>query len=182
MARTFVFEGADLVGKSTTAKVLAEQNSFRLERNVAVRDTYQLLSSVIDDIERARLRQMCVGTTTLFDRWQLISDIIYCSYIYSTESRLMPFMEEFFEQCNKAGIVFCIFHCSDEAELEKRYAERGDAERNLAEIKVIQRAYLDFFSVGLGKHLQHVLIDTANKSPEDVIIETKQCIKILGGC
>lgn len=182
MARTFVFEGADLVGKSTTAKMLAEQNSFRLERNVTVRDTYQLLLSVTDDIERARTRNICRGATTLFDRWQLVSDVIYNNYIFKKESKLEPYLTELYEQCKKSGVVFFVFLCNDKAELSERFAIRGDDERTLEEIIELQDAYKDFFTKGAGKNLNWLAIDTAGKKPEEVVNEVRSYIELLGGC
>lgn len=181
MARTFVSEGPDLVGKSTTVKAIAEANSFRIERNVAVKDAYQLVATIIDDIERARMRQVCGGTVTLFDRWQLISDLIYSEYVYKESSRLAPLVEIFLDQCTKAGIVFLVFKCSDLVELEQRYVLRGDDERTFEEIKIIQDGYINFFTEGVGRHLHHVIVDTAYKTPEDVTAEVQKSIKLLGG-
>lgn len=181
MAKTFIFEGSDLVGKSTTARAIAEKNSFRLERNVTVHDTYQLLASICEDMERARVRNTCGGTTTIFDRWQLISDVVYNDCLFGSVSRVMPFISEFAVECKKVGIYFIVLTCSDKEELVRRYDFRGDEARSLTEILAIHEAYLNFFQNGIGKRFPHIIVDVANKSVDTVITEVEGYINCLGG-
>lgn len=181
MAKTFIFEGSDLVGKSTTARAIAEKNSFRLERNVTVHDAYQLLASICEDMERARVRNTGGGTITLFDRWQLISDIVYNDCLFGSMSRVMPFVNEFALECKKVGIYFIILTCSDKEELVRRYNHRGDDDCTLTEVLAVHEAYLNFFQNGVGRRFPHIIVDVANKSVDSVISEVEGYIYSLGG-
>lgn len=181
MAKTFVFEGSDLVGKSTTARAIAEKNSFRLERNVTVHDAYQLVASICEDIERARVRNSCGGTTTLFDRWQLVSDIVYNDCLFGSYSRVLPFINEFALECKKAGIYFIVLTCSDKEELTRRYNHRGDDDCTLEEVLAVHEAYISFFTKGAGMRFPHVIIDVTDKSIAEVINEVEGYIRRLGG-
>lgn len=165
-----VLEGPECTGKSTQAQILAERYSCSISKRVRTGGRFQMLSAVFSDISQQVLRTSGVyggETLVLFDRWQLVSDIVYEKHCYNRKSILEPLMSILANACKDANICIVYMAISEE-EMLRRFRLRGDKLRTLEEAVIVRQAYEDFFEFCL---LPYIRIDVDSMTVDEVTKE-----------
>lgn len=166
-----VLEGPECTGKSTVARKLCERHSIKLVKNVRIPNRFQLLASVIGDIENelVRTRDVLGKRPIVFDRWMLISDIIYEKYCYNTDSILEPLLPALGPVMAQAGVVI-VYITISQPEMLRRFESRGDLLRTKEEAIITHNAYDTFFQKW-GKKLPCVTIQADGLTEEQLYDE-----------
>jgi deoxyadenosine/deoxycytidine kinase len=166
--KCLVLVGPECTGKTTQARMITENYSSKLVKNIRVKDRFQMLANVINDIQQMVIRTSW-GTSespVVFDRWQLIDDIIYEKYCYGSESIMEPLLPVLGKACKDAGILF-VYLTIAEDEMVSRFAERGDLLRTIEEAVITRKAYQEFFRTNRAI-LPHIKIDVTGMTPEEL--------------
>jgi thymidylate kinase len=178
-----VLEGPDCTGKTTVVQRFAEEYSCATHKRVRTKDRYAMLSSIFNDINQ-QLMRTSVGSgdsLVVFDRWQLVSDIVYEKFCYGKDSILEPLYPVLGKVCHTANILV-IYMTIDKDEMVSRFNIRGDRLRTVEEVIRVHEAYEKMFSkTGIGQNLPHVLLDVTGMSPDSVYERIKDIINANGG-
>lgn len=177
-----VFEGPECVGKTTIVQRLADEFSCPVEKRVRNKNKFEMLSTIIDDIRKQQLRTS-VGegdSLVLFDRWQLVSDVVYEKYCYGSESILEPLYPILSDECIDINIVIIYLNVDKDVMLD-RFRTRGDKLRTIEEASRVYDAYHDMFHNCLGRSLPYVEIDTTNDSMDEAYNHVLNFISRIGG-
>lgn len=147
MCKMIVFEGPECAGKTTVVSRIADEFSARVQKGVRIADRFQLMKSVVDDIT-TQLVRTSVGngeSLVLVDRWPAISDIVYEKYCYNTTSVMESVLPNLRNVLKDANITI-VYLRTTQAEMVKRFCERGDKLRTLDEAIRTYDAYEKFFN------------------------------------
>ena len=174
-AVTIIFEGGECAGKSSVVKELAERFTCAYDKRVGIRNPMWLLNTVTDDLMKMQMRFHSLPSITLFDRWQGISDFIYQPMFSCTPSILTPHMDLMADTLHRYN-GFIVFLDVDDKTIKQRYVARGgDKMVTLKETMDLAQRYRDFF-LGSGSVFQPLIIDTSNKSIDEIADEVvKHC-------
>lgn len=174
-----VFEGPECTGKTTIIQRLADEYSCPVAKRVRTPNRYAMLSTIIHDIDE-QLMRTSVGSgepLILFDRWQMISDIVYEKYCYDRRSILEPLYLSLTEACARANIVVIYMNVTQDVMLN-RFMQRGDRLRTPGQAIITRNAYEHFFENPiLGGGLEYVTIDTTTLDLEYTYQEVVNIIK-----
>ena len=180
-SKMIVFEGPECVGKSTQVQLLAEEFSCAVSKRVRTVGKFPRLSAVVNDIEAQANRTRLVGSeaVTLFDRWQLVSDMVYEKYCYGKTSIFEPLLPVLGNACKNSNIII-VYLDIDQEEMVRRFQIRGDKLRTLDEAIKVHKAYREFFE---NCPLPYVRIDVTGKSIQKIfseivkVTEIKECMQ-----
>jgi thymidylate kinase len=165
-ALMIVLEGPECTGKSTQIQLMAEEYSCQVNKRVRTSSRFQMLSTVINDILQQEMRTSGAVSEALvlFDRWQLVSDIVYEKYCYARTSILEPLLDMFSYACDESNVRI-IYLSIDEDEMIRRFRLRGDKLRTIEEAIIVRKAYVDFFATC---PLPFIEINVTGKTIEEV--------------
>lgn len=178
-----ILEGPECTGKTTVVQRLADEHSCPVFKRVRTKDRFAMLSSVINDIDQQLMRTSVGSGDSLivFDRWQLVSDVVYEKYCYDESSILEPLYPVLGKTCQKANIL--VVHMTiDKDEMVRRFNVRGDRLRTVDEAVKVWQAYNRMFTRGsLGCYLPHVALDTTGLTQDQVYSRIEDIINANGG-
>lgn len=161
-----VFEGPECGGKTTAAMKMADKYTARIVKGVRIPDRFHFLNSTVEDIKQQLIRTRLGGERlVIYDRWTLISDIVYEKYVYGRNSIIEPILPDLVTPCMRANILIVYVTISEE-EMVKRFSARGDKVRTLDEAIITRNAYERFFE---KCPLPHIRIDATNMTTEEII-------------
>ncbi len=188
-----VLEGPECTGKSTVAARLADEFSCSLSKRVRTPDRFAMLNTIMQDIavQQERTSGGSGESLIVFDRWQLVSDIIYEKYCYNQRSILEPLYPILGDACRAANILI-IYMDIDEADMLTRFRTRGDRLRNVPEARKVWHAYSKFFDTStvngmcctgdnLGRYLPFKYLNTTGMSMDEVYMSVIGIINANGG-
>jgi thymidylate kinase len=134
-----------------------------------------MLQGIFEDIKQQVLRTSCFSGERLiiFDRWTLISDIVYEKYCYNRESVCAGLLDDLRRVCVMNHIYLIYFRISEE-EMVKRFKLRGDKLRTIEEAKITRNAYEEFIK---NCSIPNITIDVTDKTSNEVYEQLKQFIK-----
>lgn len=167
-----IVEGPDGVGKTTAVNKLANDLSAKIVKGVRIPDRFMFLHSTLNDISEQlmRTRGFHAESVVIFDRWTLISDLIYEKYIYGRRSimeSILPILPGVLQEAN----IRIVFIDISKEEIKRRYEQRGDLLRTLDEILEAQEAYRAFFQPGCP--LKYWKLDVTGMTEAEVVDELR---------
>lgn len=165
---TIILEGADLVGKSTMARILSRELQL----------PYRGRISKTSDSVGANFRDLILNKGAVLDRCHFITDIVY-ECLQGSTSPFEQYSELFRKACKmliRHGIVVVYMTCSRE-DLRKRYQSRGDSLWSIEDILLAQRHY-ERIIPRIQEHLRDsvIICDTSIGTLEQ---QSKRLIKQL---
>ena len=146
-SKCIVLVGPECAGKSTQISKLYDEYGAKIVKHIRIPGDFQKMASVINDIQQQQIRTSVVGSERLviFDRWQLVDDVIYEKYCYDKTSVFESLLELFGVECKEANIQIVYMHL-DELIMTERMALRGDKLRTLEEAITTNKAYETFYA------------------------------------
>ena len=173
-----VLEGPECTGKTTMAQLLCEELSCTVTKRVATEDTLELLSTVIGDINSQRLRTsgFMQAKPIVFDRWQLVSDMVYMDCLFGIDSKLDGIYQSLADNCTPNGILIVYLDIDPDVMLS-RFEARGDKLRSAEEALKVHQGYRRFFKYGKGQILPYIRIDVTDLTREELFTYLLDLVK-----
>lgn len=170
-----ILEGGECSFKSTVAAMLCEEFSGVIHKRQRVADPFERLRTVMNDIAEVGMRTRVFRDTRLhiYDRWELISDIVYEKYQYHNTSVFEDLLPVIKPKLREFKIVIFYLRVSDEV-LTERFNARGDKLLDLDMAIKTNRAYDEFFDSDSAPGFY--CIDTSNKTSQQVFEQIKDLI------
>ncbi|MEG1636125.1 MAG: hypothetical protein RR324_01300 [Cellulosilyticaceae bacterium] len=178
-----VLEGPECTGKTTIVQRLADEQSCHTHKRVRTKERFAMLSTVVNDIDQQLMRVSVDSEDNLivFDRWQLVSDIVYEKYCYNQPSILEELYPTLGKACDKANIL--VVHVTiDKSEMVRRFVSRGDRLRTIDEAILVHEAYTQMFSPNaLGTYLPYITLDATGLNTDELYERILSIIQSNGG-
>lgn len=161
-----VFEGPECTGKSTMIQHIASLYDCQINKRVACKDPFMRLSTVVHDIMDQKIMHNNpeAETLVLYDRWQLISDMIYSPMFANTISVFQPHVDMLLDECADCNILF-VHVTASKSTIQNRIIRRGDNLVGANDALRLQSMYENYFEQYRDR-MNYEEIDTTNMSME----------------
>lgn len=170
-----VFEGPECTGKSTMIQHIASLYDCQINKRVACKDPFMRLSTVVHDIMEQKImhNNPDAEKLVLFDRWQLVSDMIYSPMFSNEISVFQPHINMLFDECVNCNILFVHVTASKEV-IQERIIKRGDNLVGANDALRLQSMYENYFEQYRDR-INYERIDTTAMSKE-VMLDRVECL------
>ena len=173
---TLILEGGECTYKSTITSKLAEEYSAVIHKRQRIVNPIQRVHRVLSDIVESHVRTSGFRDDRLhiFDRWELISDLVYEKYQYGGDSIFESLLPDLITELKNSDIVIVYLDVEEHDQLE-RFRARGDRLVNETQAIDTLKAYKTLFS---DAGIPHYRIDTTGRSSDQVCEIIKSILEV----